>query len=361
MAVVPGTRVVGSIEYLNERFAVIEPIFNKRGLNWEPANLDDYPRRGRVFWWSPQVPLSTGSVAVFELDLGKGDPDEFAARNAQLLSPVLDYRSTPYDKAIEDLTTSWSSNNRIVNGADCYALCQSDRLIGPLTPTIDDRYFFVDAQNLRLDRIPFRHSYDHVITLPDGRQYCDAASPAIGHLDCRPDGEVLRTALTHAKSIAPSILIPEFLATKKLMQAAAEALPEGDGDGDRQYKRDRLERALRICEDSDQIRSSAVELANTLINLPPLKDELDRAHDAALEKAIDDAKRAAANELAEEQAALAHLRSERDDIETQVSQAHSELRKIRTEVQTAQADVTRQLDSLESSVTNWQVPGNRSR
>ncbi|MFZ3391675.1 hypothetical protein TVH25_00235 [Rhodococcus sp. 7Tela_A2] len=355
MAVIPGTRVVGQVDYRNDRFAVVTPVHDDMGTGWKPADPDDYPTRGKVFWWQPWPDIHTGSVVLFELVEGKGEPDHFAVSKAEFLCPVLEYGLFSYDEALERLTSDLQEvSEEIKAGKDVYAWCRDELLVGPLTPRIDGTRFFIPSDSVRLERVPYREEESAIFPMPNGRYYCAPTSPVTGHLDCRSDAEVLRTAVRDAVAIAAksSTGAPGFLATKALMQKAADALREGDRLDDRQYKLDRIARALKICRESDEVRTQAKDIAEALRAHPAIKPELDRSIAEVREKAIETARQEIDGELESERQTLKLLREEVSALQAERTRIRSELDQARRQLSESADAVTRQLESLEDSVTD---------
>lgn len=355
MAVISGTRVVGQVDFRNDRFAVVTPVHDDNGTGWKAADPEHYPTRGKVFWWQPWPDVHTGSVVLFELVEGKGEPDHFAVSKAEFLCPVLDYGLFSYDEAIERLTTDRQEiSEEIRAGKDVYAWCRDELLVGPLTPKIDGARFFVPPDSVRLERVPYREEESAIFSMPNGRYYCAPTSPVTGHLDCRSDAEVLRTAVRDAVAVAEksSIGVPGFLATKALMQKAADALREGDRLDDRQYKLDRITRALKICRESDVVRSQAKDIAATLRAHPEVKPELDRQIAEVREKTIEVAQHEIGKELEAEQQALNQLREEVSTLHKQRTELRSEVEQSKRQLAESEDAVSRQLESLEDSVTD---------
>ncbi|AKE89966.1 hypothetical protein AAI421_08995 [Rhodococcus aetherivorans] len=355
MAIIPGTWVIGKVDFRTEQFAVVAPVYENDGTGWRPADPNDYPTRGRIFWWNPRIDVRSGSVIGFELAEGRGEPDRFQVTNADYLCPVFDYRALPYDEALERLTTgNLRVSDEIAAGKDVFVRCKDDLLLGPLAPKVGREHFFVPPDSLRLERVPYRENEDAVFSLSDGRCYCAPTSPVTGHLDCRPDAAVLRTAIRDAVTIAEksSTGIPDFFATKALMQSAADLLREGERLDDRQYKYDRIVRALKICTDSDEVRTLAEEVAELLLDHPSIKARIDSVSAKRIDNAVAAARTQVAKDIEKERADLALLRDQHSTIEAEIAEKRAELDRAKRELGKATASLSQQLESLENSVTD---------
>lgn len=355
MPVKPGTRVVGTVDFRNDRFAFVTPLYNDLGTGWTAAQPDDYPSRGLVFWWQPHLDVSPGSAVVFDLEEGKGDRDVYTVRNAEFLSPLIDYGQFAYDEALERLTMSrLPASEEVLAGFDIFAWCKGDLLLGPLTPRIEDGEFYIPSDSLRLERVPYREGDDAVFPLPNSRFYCAPTSPVTGYLDCRSDAEVLKTALRDAVALAEkeSIPVPGFLATKNLIQKTADLLRDGERLEDRQYKLDRITRALKICEESDEVRTLTREIASVLRDDPVVRAELERDRATIRSQVVAEAMEQVRKDIEAENSQLSELRDEKSAIDKEYSTTRALLKKAQRELESAKNDLGRQLESVENSVAD---------
>ncbi|WP_156665262.1 hypothetical protein [Rhodococcus phenolicus] len=357
MTVKPGTRVVGMVDFRNDRFAFVTPLYNDVGTGWTAAQPEDYPSRGLVFWRQPHLDVSPGSAVAFDLEEGKGERDAYTVRNAEFLTPLLDYGLFSYDEALERLTTSrLPAGEEVLAGLDIFAWCKGDLLLGPLTPRIEDGRFYIPSDSLRLERVPYRegHGENAIFQLPNSRYYCAPTSPVTGSLDCRSDAEVLKTALRDAVSLAEkeSIPVPGFLATKNLIQKTADLLREGDRLEDRQYKLDRITRALKICEESDEVRTLTREIASALRGDPVVKAELERDRATIRSQVVAEAMEQVRKDIETENSILSQLRDEKSALDKEYVSTRALLEKTQRELESAKNDLSRQLESIENSVAD---------
>jgi len=361
----PGTRVVGTVDFRNDRFAIITPLYHESGGEWIDADPANFPTRGKVFWWGPALASSRGSAVIFELVEGHNEKDIYSVGNAQYLHPLLDYGRFPYDEAIERLTISrLPASDEVRAGLDVFAWCSYNRtgaapdgqglLLGPLTPHTDGDGFHIPSNSIRLERVPYREDEPAIFPLPNSRYYCFPTSPITGYLDCRPDAQILRTALKDAVALAESASaeVPDFLKTKQLINKAAGLLQDGERLDDRQYKLDRLDRALKICRDSDELRTLTREVADVLRDDPAVKLEIQRDRAAIRDQVYEEALAEVQSDIQTESTRLADLREEIATARVTLVETTELLEEARQDLDTVKAEVDRQLESVADNVTS---------
>lgn len=332
----------------------MEPLFTFTGSSWAAADGADFPTQGEVFWPRPYE-VSRGSAVLFSVDENvPGKDSVYVVDHPEPLYPVLDFYNLEYTEGVERLLTArFPVDAEIRAKGKVFAWCKDDLLLGPFDAHIDGDSFGVAAGSFRLDRVPFREGEDAIFQFPTERIYCAPTSPFTGHLDCRPDAEILKTALGHAVDIARtrSEEVPKFLATKALLRSAAEELRERDSLDERQIDIDRIERALRICTNSNEVQTRAGELAKTVLGHPAITSEIEHLRARALEEARATARETLRSELHAERAELDSVRAELVALAAERSNLASEAARVERELATLSSDVDRQLTSLETSVT----------
>ncbi|WP_424807729.1 hypothetical protein [Rhodococcus sp. 27YEA15] len=136
------------------------------------------------------------------------------------------------------------------------------------------------------------------------------------------------------------------------MQKAADSLREGDDIGDRQYKYDRMVRALKICRDSDEVRRHSAELSSLLLADPAVGKDLDRRKTEHLAGAFAEAKDEVQAKLKDEQGQLDRMREENLALAHDNAWHVAELDRLRSELKSTQASAYRQLAALENTVSD---------
>jgi hypothetical protein len=351
----PGTRVVGSVDFRSDRHALITPHYNHTEGRWTEAAPEDYPTRGKILWWAPTLPVTEGSAVIFDLAESHRDRDVHSVEHPQYLHPLLDYEGFSYDEAVERLTsTDHPASDEIIAGLDVFAWCKDGILLGPLTPHIEGTVFRILPNSLRLERVPYRETAveSAIFLLPNSRWYCAPTSPITGYLDCRPDAEVLKTALRDAVALArsSSAEVPDFLSTKNLINKAADLLQEGERLEDRQYKLDRITRALKICSDSDEVRTLAAEVAVLLREDPHVELELKRDRARVRDEVFEEALADVQKHIETEKAELTSLRGEAAALKEEWAATLQLLDETRDELEKADKELARQLDTVEETV-----------
>lgn len=324
MTIREGTRVIGITEWVaKSRVAGVRPLFEDNGDGWREADTNDYPPKGQVFW-PRSFSERKGLVIGFKLTEGTGE-DKFCVSEPEHAHLVADYRDRHYAAALADL-----ARKRIPApdpsdlDPQAYVLCADDILLGPLkVQRVDELNAILGPQNL--DRVQYRRGEPGLLTLPDGSIYCLPKSPADGYLDCRPDSDVLKTALREASGIAreAGLAIPEHLASKKLIEAAVDTFVVTDDSSE--VVRERLKRAALIFEDGTPTHIDAQGIVDEVLALPQSRESLRIAREAAGTEAADRARAQVAAELAAEREEIADLQSRRAKLEGEALEFQQQL------------------------------------
>lgn len=230
----PATRVVGEVEWSKGASAGIRPLMNQVNGRWLTAEGSDYPPEGKVFWTYATNPEPRTLLAFTAVE-GNGK-DRFIVNGVLDAHPVLDLYDLNYADAMNLLRAGpVPAPGPIGNATALCVLCADGLLLGPLSfdPAQSNHLRFLPEQS-KLDMVPFRRDTDDLIALPDGRMLALPLERQDGHLDCRSDAEVLKTALEKALKFAKEsgIEIPDFVRTKRHIREIA-AVCEGPPRGDR--------------------------------------------------------------------------------------------------------------------------------
>ncbi|NLU64264.1 hypothetical protein HCA61_18625 [Rhodococcus sp. HNM0563] len=278
--------------------------------------------------------------------------DGLAVQSTGRLHTVLDHHKHRYDATIDRIANrKISATTEILAGSDLYIWCRDDTLIGPIGYKLDEKYFTVAADDQRLSRVPIRKDENAVFRFP-GRIYCAPETLPTGYLDCRPDVAVVRTAIRDAVEIAEARTndVPDFLQTRALMQHAANALRVGEDLDDRKFRFERMARAIKIIQDSNDIREEAEELATLVLNHPSIRDGVEEHRRRIQAEIARTARETVEAELKHETAQLERIRREVAELERQHADAFASLEQTRQQTADAEAAVDTQLASLESSI-----------
>lgn len=354
MVVAPGTRIVGRVEWISDTGrAGVVPAYNDFGAGWLVADPNDYPTRGQITWRKQNWSVDRGLVVLFEAAENRGE-DLIEAKAPQYLCPVVHYPDFTYDEALERLIAGrFPAGPEVSAGKDIYVWCKGDLLLGPLTPKIDGDTYLVPSDSVRFEQVAYRENENAIFRFPGDLAFCAPTSPITGYFDCRPDADILRTAVRDAVGVSDKSTLgtPEFLATRALMQKAADSLRDGDSIADRQYKYDRIHRALKICGDSEEVRRHAAELSALLFEDPAVRNDLERRKAEHLADAFVAAKDEVLAKLKDEQGRLERMREESVALANEKVEHAAELDRLRSELESTETAVSGQLADLEHTVT----------
>lgn len=347
MTVTAGTSVIGVVERFNREHGIasLTPIYNDVGHGWEDAHPADYPTRGRLFWRGA-FEVEPGVVISCRAEHNAHGDDHYVVSGASVLPPVEDMRTLHYADAAEQLrirTDNQSSSSQFPR--EVFLWCMDDMVVGPFKVTQTRTPSALYDEFGRLDRVPVRHGEQAILTMPDGKLYCDPGVPPVAFVDCRSDAVMLRTALHDAVEVMKEagLPAPTVLSTRNHIQQAASQLRVGDSSDDRRNKLARLERALTICSESSSVRSRAAELVNLLLSHPAVSTELEQIRKTTRAEALAEGRRDFEIELITLRENEAQLRRELADVERAVATKRSELAKV-------EQSVDEQLSELESRV-----------
>lgn len=346
MVVAAGTPVIGIVERINHEKGLgsVSPLYHDMGDGWENADPSDYPTRGRLFWRNAPD-IEVGAVISCRTDHNAHGEDHFSVADGLVLSSVEDVRPLNYADAAEDLRIRMRGKPSHGRVRDVYLWCAEDKLVGPFKIGHAGTKGASPDEFGRLDRMPVRLAEHAVLRGPGGKYYCDPTVPPVAFVDCRNDEVMLKTALRDAMEInkEAGTPTPAFLSTKTQIQQAANLLRAAESSNDRRNKLARLERALRICSESEAVRSRASELAEQLLSHPAVASELERIRKSTRAQALAEGRRDFESELASLRENETKLRSELDELEHALEMKRDELAKI-------DQSVMRQLDDLDSRV-----------
>ncbi|NLE78209.1 MAG: hypothetical protein GX610_01275 [Rhodococcus sp.] len=348
MVVAAGTLVIGIVERVNreKRIGSVRPLYHDVGAGWEKPDRSDYPTRGRLFW-RKAPDIEEGAVVSCRADHNAHGEDHFSVSDGLALPPVEDLRNLNYADAAEQLRTRMPAPQNSGRAREVYLWCADDKLVGPFKIGHAGTKSAAPGEFGRLDRVPVRSAAQAVIHGPEGKYYYynNPTVPPADFVDCRSDEEILETALRNAVEVTKEagIPTPELLSTRTHIQEAASLLRTSENSRDRRNKLARIERALRICSESDAIRSRASELTEQLLSHPTVASELDKIRKSTRAKALAEGRRDFESELGSLREDEAKLRSELRDLE------HT-LEVKRNQVIAVDQSVSQQLDNLESRV-----------
>lgn len=291
MPVSHGTRIIGILNWVSSgdggRFAEIVPRYDDFGDGWGESETESYPNNGRVLWRTASEGWLNGDVVEAEIARSTDPEDLYMVASAKRAIPVINFGSARYDQAIARLQSGHQlSGAPVTTGEKFFALCSPGLLLGPLVGVEVDGSVSLANSSTSVDRIPYYDNRSGLFRFPGGSFYCAPPrySPS-GHLDCRPDDEIVRTAVADTVALlrATESRVPEYLQTMELMQNAVDAMYIEDSADIRDYKLDRIERALEICSRSNILARLARELADLVSNNPLVQSEIENTKAADVE------------------------------------------------------------------------------
>lgn len=345
--------MVGVVDWRNEQFARVLPLYNESADGWIRADSADYPDRGTVFWWNPYDTEQDTPILFTVAENNSGKGDRYNVQGAQFIRRALDFRHLPYPVALDHVNIlKFSVTPEVRTWRSVYVHCRDDVLIGPFDVAFDGDVYYVPAEGIRKERIPFSDTEAALVQIGD-HFYCARETPFTDYLDCRSDDEILRTALNRAVETAgkSSESVPSELGTKALRAKATTILLEGVDSAERAIDRMRIERAIAICEDSAAVAERAAELTSILLAHPRLVEEFDAQRRLTREEAVAEAKAILATELSVERAELHVLRTEIASLRTEHMTLTAEVARARHQFDDVDATVARELEALEATVT----------
>ncbi|WP_305094994.1 hypothetical protein [Prescottella sp. R16] len=355
MAVSIGTQIIGSISWINSgspRIAGVEPQFVLDKDSWRPADPADAPTNGNIFWWNAFDVQQGSAILLTVVENQPGRDDHFKVSRPEYLCPVLDLRHLRYWEAYQRAMKIWfDTMPEVEAGRDVYVLAADKITLGPFRAREDGTRFFLEPSGFPPERVPFSED-DNALVVVNGRRYHTPSPPFTAFLDCRPDDETLQTALRRAVVIAQrSREAPPALETKNLRAQVADFLREAATMSERRIDRARFERAFMICEDSGSVEGWATDLIDLVLEHPRVSDRITHATEEANRTALQEAHARIAAETASANTELTSLRESIAALRTEHDQLTTEVEYVRQEAANIDADVARQLAALEDHVT----------
>ena len=292
MPVSQGTRIIGILNWVSSddggRFAEIVPRYDDFGDGWGESESEEYPNAGRVLWRTADEDWLNGDVVDAEIATSTHPEYLYMVASAKRAIPVINFGTARYDQAIARLQSGHKlSGAPVTTGEEFFALCSPGLLLGPLVGVEVDGSVSLASSATPLDRIPYFDNRSGLFRFPGGSFYC--APPrysSSGYLDCRPDDEIVRTAVADTVAFlrATESSVPEFLQTMELMQNDVDAMYIEDSADLRDYKLDRLERSLEILSRSNTFARMAKELANLVLKNELVKSEIQKTQATVTQK-----------------------------------------------------------------------------
>lgn len=350
-------KVLGIVEWTNRdkgdhQIAGVRPLFELQKGELRPIDAEEeFPSRGRVFWWSAQAAVE-GALVTFRVETNPGQKDEFKVVDPRMAPEVLDLRRFGMSADVRAALAAGISLPGPIGVLRVMALCRSDLLVGPVELT---RVATGTAKlsGKSLARVPSFTGAQTTSILVQGHERLirvDDSAPT-GYVDWDDNATILRRALDCAVRVAKQDR-RDPSQTKRQIEDAVQTLANQGIGPDAQLDRYRLERALALCEDTEFVTRRALELAELLLEHPAIRATLD-ALGASVRAEFEQSARAdLEHRLAREHVALkevteahARMKSQFEVREQELRKAEEQLAEFRSQVASAAKEAETAVDA----------------
>ena len=327
-------KLLGFVDWENvdrggRRIAGVTPLFEITTPAWRAVSAEEFPTQGKVFWF--QASAEKDTLIYFRAEENTGEfKDQFKVAEPQLAIEVLDLRSLGLP---EEVRQSLSAGLRRTGFVPRRALlwCEDDLFIGRvnLHASGAGMYTFEHSQRHKINcysrkldvrEVSYGRTLRYVVAdvslgLPDS------------FVDWDEDKVVIRRAILWAIDRAKE-RGDELGLTRNLVQQAAAQLTMAGSSAELNLERYRLQRAAEIIADrslSEDIAQSAVE---AIQSHPVIVDQLNQLREQ-IKKAVTDE---VYESLAAARAALEEAKQQKDQIQSEIEAANSELEDLQTQI-----------------------------
>ena len=326
-------RLLGLVDWVSVKgghnIAGVVPLFEVTTPEWRAVRNEEFPTRGKVFWF--QATAERGALLYFRAEENPGPfKEEFKVAEPHPATEVLDFRTIG---SPEEVRHALSAGLRRTSFVPKRALlrCKGELFIGPvnLSAIGTDTYIFEYAQRHKIPcysrKLDVKEvSYDRVLRFVVAD---NPLGPPDSFVDWDDDRVVVRRAITWAADYAKESGVDHSL-TRHLIQQATEQITGSGTSAELKLEQYRLQRAIDIIGNvklSGDLAQAAVE---ALQRHPEVAAELNR-----LRETVKDAVTAEILEsLRAERAALESAKQEREQVESIIETKRSELEALRAQV-----------------------------
>lgn len=324
MSIDSSTVVIGRVSGKSSNSAWITPlrIFSTDG--WEEAEAIDFPPDGDIFWVAARPDIKPDDIVAIRVR--RGTEKHRWVTDVELdCHQLIDCRRLSFAALMSHWHRDPLRHSRtFIQGGATYVLCSDSLVLGPVP--VEYRGPEIVLRNHTLHAVP---AIRDAATIADLKQHglwfvkSSLASESFS-TDCRSDVEIMRSALTDARSVLTGMgpNLPATLATKRTIALAIEKSSKGSLDA---AKIERLDRAQQVVRRWDDVRLRASDLETELLAIPSIADLLEHEVSAAADAAYDEARHAYSAENSREQERIATLRSETANLQAQANALNHDL------------------------------------
>lgn len=348
ISALPADLVVGKIDWSTKGYSSIIPVKNLIGGQWKDARSADYPPNGTVFWPTSGL-RDKGSLHVFTVrradSVGK---DEFLVDLERSWYSVIDVSNRRWDDAVRQLHAGSLPAPRMGPVTNLvYLRCKGDEMLGPLWVAVENNKILLDNRNKQLERVELRRSSSGTVDVEPGVRVYLPEGPADIYVDCRTDGEVLRSALNDAAKLTRDNggIVPDLASTKRFINETVRLIPESAISAE---SASRLERALRVVEFQEALDKSAALVIDSVLELPRVESAIAGAAEHARQEAAAEARQLAEARMADEGSEITILTARRKELEESAAarrvELQTELSKLEAEIGTFESRLLERLE-----------------
>lgn len=338
-----------------EPVAWVKPLLDVTGAKWSQIDLDDYPKRGYLFWPRATEAIKDAFVFVRPKEnnvLLPDTKDDFMVVEPRLAFEVLDLRSAGSEEqirrlAIAGIRLSGSIPSRTL-------IWSSDKsVVGPIAFTPGPNGVFTIEKNSRHRIAFFRLAGADIRPVEaEGVTRYVVARPVLGtpdgYLDWDEDRQVVKRAVEYAVDLARSSGSAVEL-SKQLIEDAAEQITRRGSASDLQLEQYRLERSRALFKQATQSIGISSELIALLQKHPDVVREFEQIKVAEREAARSEAEVALKTEHEE----LDALKKERAGVESALAESKTSLSETEALVKKRVSDIEGQIHRrVEEAVRN---------
>lgn len=324
---------LGTVDWIgtdknDDPIASITPLFRVDPAGWTRVNADDFPSRGRVFWWGASNAAQSAPVFFEVQGPNRDQQDKFTATKVTPAYEVIDLRDMGDVDSIRRALTrgikpvASSMSNRV------YLRCEGDVVIGPVELILEDGLCRISGE---LHKIPMYdegsvefqelgHRSNRRTVLASRRR-----PPADAYLDWDPDQDVLTRALRFARRARKTL--DDIALTDRVLREAGQQTTLGGNSAEQRHRRYQLDRARDIL-DSATITS---ELAETVVAELQKHPSIQAALEEHRQELAEKWRRQLEEQLKEQRSELERLKASSVVLSSSISSLKGDLAKRRAE------------------------------
>lgn len=311
---------------------------------------EEFPSQGQVFWPNAQS-ANENALVVFRAEPNPGHKDEFRVAEPRPAYEVLDLRRYGTEGDVRNALLDGVEVPGPVGNFRALIWCKPDTLLGPVElKRVADGKARLVSNNLH--RLATYHEAHVRPVLSDPLELerlvrIDDAGPS-GYVDWDDNATVLHRALEIAIRVAKKAE-QDASQTKRQIKDAALALAKQVG-AEPELDHYRLERALRLLENTEAVAWNAAVLVDHLQKHPALKVHLDLIEANLRTEVQQRAREELHDQLETELNSLKELTDECARAKRDLETGKNDLRMIQGEIANARSDFARVAEQAEAAV-----------